>query len=733
MFKKLLIPIMLLCLVFSAQAVNYWTPPANIDLKNVYSVYNASNICIGSDCRGSWPGGSGSSGGWVNDTNVVSLYNSSNNVSSGVLFVDNTNSRVTIGNITNTRYALQVAGYTNLTGNSSVDGYLTIDNRNLGALGLTVQGTNPGVGFGIAASIARATSNAAYTPGTKSGDIIIRAENGGSMYLSNATITWIMMNVSTGFVGIGTKSPTTKLDVTGSVNVSATMNAFNVTAGNISAKGTFYGNIYCFLNNTCIQNVSIPFITPTTDVSKLQLNNLTNTNASYNASANNFIFDGLTSYMNASNSSSLNIINNNWTYSAWFYLNNVPTVNYQVILVKPSSANNIISNAYGYRLIVDTSGNLQPGYTNGTSEALFSSPIVAGKWYHALVTINDSAASLWINGTLKNQVASRSGVASVTSSPLFIGGALGTTNAQFFNGTIKDVRIWNSSMNSSQIASVYNNDSVLPDNLVAYYPFINQSRQERLELDLDTNRNLSIINGSLAIGTTQASAPLTVNGSVVINGSSLSVDSTSGLNTFLLRDVTFSKQSGSYLNMNSGLRLTAGNGINFGAQVLQNYAITTDFNLKFMNSSQAIIMYMNSTTNNIGIGTISPTQKLDVNGTANVSSYICRGVPLIVNLTGAGAGPTISITGTDCGGTINLTTGTLPVLSADIFQVTFGNARPNGNYGVVLFPANAATQTLNGVSMVGSDILNSTDWSIQSGTSSLTGSTAYAWRYVVMG
>lgn len=174
------------------------------------------------------------------------------------------------------------------------------------------------------------------------------------------------------------------------------------------------------------------------------------------------------------------------------------------------------------------------------------------------------------------------------------------------------------------------------------------------------------------------------------------------------------------------------------------------------------LVFADGTNTRVGIGTSTPGTMLDVVGTLNAtllkqgttsvclsdgtncqgnssasinaSSYTCSGTPSITALSGAGTSPTVSIVNaTDCGMTVLLTTGTLPVLSADIFDVRFGNARPNTNYAVYCTPANANTQTLSGVSMVGNDIENTTDFTFQSGTSALTAATSYKWRCGVTG
>lgn len=105
--------------------------------------------------------------------------------------------------------------------------------------------------------------------------------------------------------------------------------------------------------------------------------------------------------------------------------------------------------------------------------------------------------------------------------------------------------------------------------------------------------------------------------------------------------------------------------------------------------------------------------------------------PTILNLSGAGGSPTVSIQGTDLAGLINVTTGSLPTLSADIFRVDFARAYGNNTY-VVFSPANTNSALLSGTSMI-FVTSNSTSFRFTAGSAALTGATNYLWTYHVIG
>lgn len=100
---------------------------------------------------------------------------------------------------------------------------------------------------------------------------------------------------------------------------------------------------------------------------------------------------------------------------------------------------------------------------------------------------------------------------------------------------------------------------------------------------------------------------------------------------------------------------------------------------------------------------------------------------------GAGTSPTVSLGGnsTDIAGVVNVTTGTLPTgTNATVVTITFDAAYATAPT-IVLFPANAITAALSGVTMVYTGS-NTTTFTVTSGTTALTGATAYSWYYQVI-
>lgn len=126
-------------------------------------------------------------------------------------------------------------------------------------------------------------------------------------------------------------------------------------------------------------------------------------------------------------------------------------------------------------------------------------------------------------------------------------------------------------------------------------------------------------------------------------------------------------------------------------------------------------------------GVTGPTGGLSSTGIIGTSS-----TPSISAGSGAGTSPTISIQGTNIGGIINVTPGITAAAGATLVTVTYSSLTYGNDSYVVLYPNNAATALLSGVTMVYATGTTTT-FVITTGTSALTPATAYSWNYIIVG
>nr|WP_315148441.1 LamG-like jellyroll fold domain-containing protein [uncultured Flavobacterium sp.] len=193
-------------------------------------------------------------------------------------------------------------------------------------------------------------------------------------------------------------------------------------------------------------------------------------------------FDGTDDYLDAGKVLNLNT---SFTVSSWIKRNSTN----QTILSKRD-----IGFTTGYDLSINSDGEAEMSWMNGSKQAITSSVVIpSGIWHNIAVTYDGttSTAKLYIDGVL-NVTNAMPNVPANTQSFL-IAAADGVNTTSFFNGNIDEVRVWNVALTDKQLRYVMNqeilsnglatNGSIIPNsitlndissipwsNLSAYYP-----------------------------------------------------------------------------------------------------------------------------------------------------------------------------------------------------------------------------------------------------------------------
>jgi hypothetical protein len=99
--------------------------------------------------------------------------------------------------------------------------------------------------------------------------------------------------------------------------------------------------------------------------------------------------------------------------------------------------------------------------TGGTDDHTYSAGIQNNKWYHMVVTYNQSETNelkLYLNGTLVQEWSDPSGpLSDSAASPFSIGiSRIGTTNSGDFGGYIDEARVYTRELNQKEITNLYN-------------------------------------------------------------------------------------------------------------------------------------------------------------------------------------------------------------------------------------------------------------------------------------
>ena len=168
-------------------------------------------------------------------------------------------------------------------------------------------------------------------------------------------------------------------------------------------------------------------------------------------------FDGNGDYVSVPHSTSLEPLNE-LTYAAWIYPLKVDGAN-NVILQKNDE--NIAS--YMYKRFYIGYDKLNFAVYNGSTIIYASgSSITANTWSHVAVSVDEDAyVRIYINGIQVYENTTAIGDLLLTENePLTIGAKLSTGSPSlYFNGSIDEVMIFNTSLTPTQISDIYNNQS----------------------------------------------------------------------------------------------------------------------------------------------------------------------------------------------------------------------------------------------------------------------------------
>lgn len=160
--------------------------------------------------------------------------------------------------------------------------------------------------------------------------------------------------------------------------------------------------------------------------------------------------DGTNDYFTVSDNSSLKGMSE-ITCSVWIKLNSIPAGNCQILDKNGSYRINL--NSYGgVHFVVATTNN--SWYSTGTTATSATGMITTGKWYHIVGVYDGKHVFLYINGV---RVGSGAQDISGNITSNIYGLNLGkSVDANYLNGSLDEVEIYNTGLNADQVTSLYN-------------------------------------------------------------------------------------------------------------------------------------------------------------------------------------------------------------------------------------------------------------------------------------
>ncbi len=173
----------------------------------------------------------------------------------------------------------------------------------------------------------------------------------------------------------------------------------------------------------------------------------------FNQNDEAYYFNGSNARIEIPGSDILNLIGD-ISISAWVNPEEIQTSGNRLIVGKSNYLN-----ATNYIFRVTPNGFIQWEYF--TSLFTNNNQLTINNWYHIVLTADSTTGikQIYVNGDLiLSQVVTGSGPFGIVTNPLTIGAAkhYGTTWAEFFKGSIDDIRIYNRIIDSSEVSLLYN-------------------------------------------------------------------------------------------------------------------------------------------------------------------------------------------------------------------------------------------------------------------------------------
>jgi len=209
-------------------------------------------------------------------------------------------------------------------------------------------------------------------------------------------------------------------------------------------------------------------------------------------------FDGTNDAVSLSNSTSFQSVSSALTIEAWVKADEFK--NEDVVFMANSR----------YSMQFTASGAITTGiYIGGWNSGTSSSTVTVSNWKHVALTYNGDNIHFYINGVAAGITDIANGtITANNSSPLSIG-ANYDANANYFNGKMDEVRIWNIARTQTEIQNNMNKELAGNESgLVAYYKMSNGSGVTLT--DNSSNSNTGAIAGATWVLANDLSLPVSI-------------------------------------------------------------------------------------------------------------------------------------------------------------------------------------------------------------------------------
>ncbi|MDP3734493.1 MAG: LamG domain-containing protein, partial [Nanoarchaeota archaeon] len=161
-------------------------------------------------------------------------------------------------------------------------------------------------------------------------------------------------------------------------------------------------------------------------------------------------FDGVNDFINLSKPSSLLALNTSLSVEAWVFSDN--NAGQHLIM---DNCENFATEGYCL-LLVDNEFRFHVGKP-GAPKAV-AAGIQTGRWYHLVGTYDNVTVKMYLDGSLINSTAAAGPLQTAGDEDIVIG-FNSPANANYFDGRIDDLRVWNRALSAVQVLNLFNNKS----------------------------------------------------------------------------------------------------------------------------------------------------------------------------------------------------------------------------------------------------------------------------------
>ncbi|MDD2840715.1 MAG: LamG domain-containing protein, partial [Rickettsiales bacterium] len=140
------------------------------------------------------------------------------------------------------------------------------------------------------------------------------------------------------------------------------------------------------------------------------------------------------------------------TMSVWFKINGTVSSTKEILYLSPRTAGKL-----GLRITLTADGYLEGVVQEDWGsdyKATYSSVIPSGIWHHAAIVFEEGTLTLYYNGIEVANVLNEENQTATTTTNLYIGHHPNPAN--YFNGSIDEVKVWERALSPTEIARDYN-------------------------------------------------------------------------------------------------------------------------------------------------------------------------------------------------------------------------------------------------------------------------------------